>query len=182
MTFATIEEVWGPNFNLNSRIAGPTQQVFEAAKNLPKVVDSVPFGYGPQDILGGQLNYPNSSAIPSPTSNVQHSPDMSRTYNRAPMTTGPHTRLPQNNNYKPTNENFNSNPDNNDDDNNDSSKDEIIQKLRNENKKLRRMIEELKNKSSNNIGDNTFDLIMFLVSAVVIIFLMDSFAKMIRRF
>jgi len=196
MTFATIEEVWGPNFNLNSRIAGPAQQVFEAAKNIPKVVESVPFGYGPYDILGGQLNYPNSSALPAPSGPVQHSPDMSRTYNRAPMTTGPETRLPQQTNYKLPqqnnyNEKFESDQTNyqgqgqgqgqgQEQDN--ESKDDLIQRLKNENRKLKKMIEDLKNKSQNGMGDNAFDLIMFLVSAVVIIFMMDSFAKMIRRF
>jgi hypothetical protein len=195
MTFATIEEVWGPNFNLNSRIAGPVQQVIEAAKNIPKVVESVPFGYGPYDILGGQLNYPNSSALPAPSGPVQHSPDMSRTYNRAPMTTGPETRLPQQNNYSVPQQNnysvpqqnnyrekFDSNQSTSPNIEEQESKDDIIQRLKNENKKLKKMIEDLKNKSQNGMGDNAFDLIMFLVSAVVIIFMMDSFAKMIRRF
>ncbi len=59
---------------------------------------------------------------------------------------------------------------------------EMIRELKRENKKLNTVIEDLKKGGMNNDKDNMFDLIVYLSSGILVIFMMENISKLIRRF
>ncbi len=61
------------------------------------------------------------------------------------------------------------------------NKENYVTLLRDENIKLKNMIEEIKNTSYDR-NDNIFDLIIFLSTGIFVIFLLDTVTKSIRKF
>ncbi len=60
---------------------------------------------------------------------------------------------------------------------------EMIRELKRENKKLNTVIDDLKKGGMNNLDkDNMFDLIVYLSSGILVIFMMENVSKLIRRF
>ncbi len=59
---------------------------------------------------------------------------------------------------------------------------DMIRELKRENKKLNTVIEDLKKSGMNNDKDNMFDLIVYLSSGILVIFMMENVSKLIRRF
>ena len=59
-----------------------------------------------------------------------------------------------------------------------------IEHLENENKKLKQLLETFQNKYNNendNMKSNMFDLLLYIISGIFIIFILDSFIKLIKN-
>lgn len=58
---------------------------------------------------------------------------------------------------------------------------EIIQELRQENKRLKSLVQDMKT-SGNSDRDSLFDLLVFISTGVLILFMMENVSKLVRRF
>ena len=181
MPYATVEEVWGTNFNTQPRQAGPYAQVAGVGAPQPQP-DATNLGYYSIDLIDSAMNAPNSASLPSPGASVSWSPDMSATPMKSPIKTRQYPQNRVQNNSKKTVERFDDEDD--DDESEDSKCEDLLNKLRDENKRLRKEIAHLRKQieATGGAGDNAFDLIIFLISGIIVIFLMDTFAKMIKRY
>ena len=62
-----------------------------------------------------------------------------------------------------------------------------IEHLENENKKLKQLLETFQNKQNasvtqtNDMKSNMFDLLLYIISGIFIIFILDSFIKLIKN-
>ena len=57
----------------------------------------------------------------------------------------------------------------------------IVRELRNENKSLKKMVEELKHSGSQN-KDSLFDTVVYISTGMFVILMMENMSSLIRRF
>jgi hypothetical protein len=179
MPYATVEEAWGTNFNTQPRQAGPYAQVAGVGAPLPQP-DATNLGYYSIDLIDSGMNAPNSASLPNPGGSVEWSPDMSKVPSGVPTASPIKSREYPRSRHATIKENF----EDDDSDDEDDDKKDVLKKIREENHKLRKEIAHLRKQleATGGAGDNAFDLIIFLVSGIIIIFLMDTFAKMVKRY
>jgi hypothetical protein len=202
MPFCTIEEAWGVPKNPDLQYLSGND--YEKAYKEIYLENSEIYDADGNSIRKKPNPYDNESNRP-----VERVANYSRNYNRLPETTGPVTRLPQqpdrkqqvyvrgepenvletpsnhpslynrdlpinNYNYKMTqgNEKFADS---------DGELMNIVRELRNENKSLKKMVEELKHSGSQN-KDSLFDTVVYISTGIFVILMMENMSSLIRRF
>lgn len=200
MPFCTIEEAWGVPKNPDLKYLSGND--YEKSYKDIYLENSEIYDADGNSIRKDHNPYDNDTNKP-----VERVDNFSRTYNRLPETSGPSTRLPQkqkqqvyvrgepenilespkdhpslynrdlpinNYNYKIAQgkEKFADS---------DGELMNIVRELRNENKSLKKMVDELKHSGSQN-KDSLFDTVVYISTGMFVILMMENMSSLIRRF
>uniref|UniRef100_A0A6C0EJW7 Uncharacterized protein n=1 Tax=viral metagenome TaxID=1070528 RepID=A0A6C0EJW7_9ZZZZ len=165
MPYCSVEEAWGEDFIENTnkfkKIVPEKSYDSETDKSMD-YSDNNLYNSDDSEVFEHSDKYKKTKKTRKKTKNY------SRTYNRLDEHSGPLTRLPKKNRIVIE-----------DRENVKNNKEMYINYIINENKQLKKMINNLRNSSEQ---DSIFDVALFICAGVFIIFFLDILTNNIRKF
>jgi len=179
MPYCSVEEAWGKDFIEDSdkfKKIVPEKSYDSVEDNSSEYSDTDVYNSDGSEVFEYSDKYKKKSSNKKPknkkSSNKKpkNKTNFSRTYNRLDDHRGPLTRLPT--------KNYNINQETTTKNTNENNKELYFNYIVNENKQLKKLLNNFKNISEQ---DNIFDVALFICAGIFIIFFLDILTNNIKR-
>uniref|UniRef100_A0A6C0IVX6 Uncharacterized protein n=1 Tax=viral metagenome TaxID=1070528 RepID=A0A6C0IVX6_9ZZZZ len=166
MPYCSVQEAWGGDFNDNSDKFNKIvpENSFDSEYETSDEYNNINvYNDDDSEVFEYSDKYKKSKK-------KKKRKNFSRTYNRLEEHTGPETRLPIDKKYNLQEEKVTENK---------STKESYMNFILDENKKLKKMLNNLNNREEQ---DNIFDIALFIFGGIFIILIIDILTKNLKRF